>query len=92
MVKVEMNKENVQIQDIMHMQQSSWWKIIESKLKEDIEAFRNLIIDYKWWEVEKRYNECDLLRMQLKTLEGFVNSPEAIIDTLDPIIKTDTPS
>ena len=82
----KVSKENIAIQDIEHMKQSAGWQIIEKQLQEDLERLKEMIINYKWWDDEKRHSPCELLRAKKEILEDIVNSPENIKNALDPVI------
>lgn len=94
MVKAkQLTAEQKIIGDMQRLQASKGWKYVVDALQSDKEALiKQLVYDFEWQDVEKRYSTSDLWRNKIKLIEDVILMPSRIVEEYDPIIETSTPS
>lgn len=87
----ELTREQIITQDIIHMQQTEWWKYLKNVLEEDLEQIKESIIRFKGGDDDKIHSPAELLRHKMEVLEDIIDLPERIKNDVAPVIKTDSP-
>lgn len=81
------------IGDMQRLQASKGWKYIIDAMQSDKDALiKQLVYDFDWRDIEKKYSESDLWRNKIRLIEDIILMPQVIKEQYEPVIETNSPS
>lgn len=89
----QLTPEQKLIGDLQRLEASKGWKYIINALQEDKDALiKQLVYDFDWQDIEKKYSTSDLWRNKIRLIEDIILMPQTIKEQYEPVIDINSPN
>ena len=89
----QLTPEQKLVGDMQRLQSSKGWKYIIEALQDDKDRLiKQLVYDFDWQDIEKKYSESDLWRNKIRLIEDIILMPQVIKEQYKPVIDINSPN